>query len=252
MRWAFWRTDAYDRPLEPDPLSRTAPATAPDGSPPAADDPDPDRPVTPAFSGATPSPGSGGHLGDKHLPGPPAADLAALLDVLVDDAPAHELAAVRADLLDLVGAALMREAAAAQRVLDRVTARGETATTLTSAAALAALRDRLVLAAGHDPGEELRGGLATAAAVTQGDTVAGRAGPLLRGVAPDCPRGLVRRVVRRSLGVPDDPPGGVQGAAAADETMALVAAALLAQTVLDEVGDLRALEQELHGLLPDG
>lgn len=251
MRWAFWRTDAYDRPLEPDPLRRTASATAPAGSPPAADDPDPDRPLTPAFSGARPSPGVG-HLGDTDLPGPPAADLAALLGVLVDDAPAHERAAARHDLLDLVRAALARESAAAQRALDRLTARGEAATALASAAALAALRDRLVLAAGHDPAEVLRGGLATAAAVTQGDTVAGRAGPLLRAVAPHCPRGLVRRVVRRSLGVPDDPPGDVPGAAAADGTIALVAAGLLAQTVLDEVADLRALEQELHGLLPGG
>lgn len=251
MRWAFWRTDAYDRPLEPAPLRRTAPTTAPDGPPPAADDPDPDRPVTPAFSGARPSPGVG-HLGEADLPGPPAADVAALLDVLADDAPAHERAAVRTDLLDLVRAALAREASAAQRVLDRITARGEAATALASAAALAALRDRLVLAAGHDPGEVLRGGLATAAAVTQGDTVVGRAGPLLRAVGPDCPRALVRSVVRRSLGVPDDPPGDVQAAAAVDETMALVAAVLLAQTVLDEVADLRALEQELHDLLPDG
>jgi len=86
--------------------------------------------------------------------------------------------------------------------------------------------------------------------VAQGDTVAARAEPLLRVVVPHASRDLVRLVVRFACGVPEQDPGVAHLMEASPEDLALVAAVLLAQTVLDGQGDTTALTEELAELLP--
>ena len=251
MRWAFWRRrrSAAEQAREqapeqgPDAPARPTwpPAPAPVARAAGGDEPDPERRPTPAFSGASPDPGGAGT---------PADDLEGMLGVLRDGPSALDVPAVRGDVADLVRAALGRDAAAAAGVVERLTACGGEAPSLASVAALAVLGERLAAAAEVDPSDVAPGSPGAAAAVAQGDTVALRAEPLLRTVAPHCPRGLVRLVVRFCLGTPEADPAVAHHLSAAEQDIALVAAVLLAQTILDGQGDLVALEQELTDLLP--
>lgn len=233
MRWRFWRRHA----AQPSPGPPAAPlppprATGATRGPALPDDPDEDRRPTPAFSGASPDPGSS-------LPATAAGDISGLPAVAQDDPHLH-LPGVRSGVLALVRAAVERDRPAALRALEDLEGRGEDAPGVASIAALAALGDRLVAGADVEPATpEYR-----TAVVAQGDTVAGRAGTLLRAVAPQCPRDLVRHVVRLAAGVPDQEPALVP------QDLTLVAAVLLAQTVLDGQGDLDALAEELALLLP--
>lgn len=244
MRWAFWRRARPDRaPAAPPPPPPPPVGTRP---PPAASDEldDERRPASP-YSGASPQPGRGAPVlltdGGAGLGGALAA---------ATDHPSLDAAGVRADVLALVDAALRRDRPGAVEVLRRLGARGDDEPSMASIAAMAALGDRCATAAGFPHGSLPSGGAATAAVVAQGDTSAARADPLLRAVVPGAPRDLVRLVVRFACGVPDQDPAVAHLADAPPEDLALVAAVLLAQTVQDGGGDVRALAVELADLLP--
>jgi hypothetical protein len=244
MRWRFWRARSRADPAT-DPLEaatrprREAPPAR--SRPPVPDDPDEHRRPTPAFSGATPEPGRG-------LLREEPDDSSGLLSDL--DAPHLDMTGVRVDVLALVRAALERDRPAALLVLQRLEDRGPDEPGVASLAALAALGDRMAAGAGYGAGGSPVGGAACAAVVAQGDTVAGRAEVLLRAVAPHCSRDLVRRVVRFAAGLPDQEPALVPLSDAPPQDLTLVAAVLLAQTVLDGAGDVGLLAQELEVVVP--
>lgn len=242
VRWAFWRrqrTGELDQPFSarawPPPETPSRPAAA------GSDEPDPDRRPAAAFSGASPRPGS-------DVPGQPAGGR----DDLADRPggghdPELDTAGVRADVVTLVRAALARDRAATAQVLRRLDARGQDAPGMACLAAMAGLGDRLVLGAGSEPDAVSAG---SAEVVAQGETVAARADALLRALAPHCRRDLVRLVVLLACGVPEQDPEVAHLMDAPPEDLALVAAVLLAQTVLDGQGDPDALAVELEDLLP--
>lgn len=240
MRWAFWRRNrssaqAAPLPVTPEATARRAPEATARRAPAAADEPDEDRHPHPAFSGASPEPGGDAPV----LLAQGGGNLADLLSAAAD--PARDASDVRAAVLALVRAAIGRDRSAAAELLRQLDARGEDELALTAVAAMAALGDRLAVAADVPKGD-------AAAVVAQGDTVAARAEPLLRAVAPDAPRALVRRTVRSACGVREQDQDGRD---APPGDLALVAAVLLAQTVLDGPGDAQALADELAALLPD-
>lgn len=258
LRWRFWRRDAsVPRPQEDPPAPGTRPLpdspTAPRAVAQRDDDPDRRRPTSP-FSGATPDPGRGASLGGLAVGS--ADDLAADDSGLAadDSAPSLDAAGVRRDLADLVQAAASRDGSAADLVRQRLVSRGRDDPGVAALIALELLGDRLREATGfapaddHPPGSE---GLAVAAAVAQGDLVAGRAAPLMRAVAAHCPRDLVRAAVRRAAGDADDEPALLEHLEARAPDLALVAAVLLAQLAADGIGDHDDLLSDLAKLLPD-
>jgi hypothetical protein len=233
MRWAFWRTRAFDGPLEPDPLSRAtwAAPRAP------SRDREVEDPVTAAaFSGAQPDPGRGPAPRDEQGPAPEGA--------------AFDAVGIRADLLALIDAAEAVDDARVVAVLERLAARGPDEPEVAALIALELLGDRLLVAAGRASWDEPAEGSDLEAALEHGTAVAGRAAALLRAVAAGSSPGDVRVVVRAAaeagLGEPASPP--VDHLQAQD--VLRVAAVLLAQTVRDD-GGADELAQELAELLPD-
>lgn len=245
MRWAFWRAarsaGTATPVVAPTPVSE-ATATR---SPVRPDDTDDQRPPTAAFSGASPDPGR--HA--RTLPIEGVDDFRGLLSVASGD-PSLDGAGVRADVVALVRAALTRDRAAAAEALRRLAARGPEEPTTASIAAMAALGDRCAAAAGVPASPLNRDRAAWAEVVAQGETVAARADSLLRAVAPEASRDRVRSVVHVACGVAEQDPAVAQLVSAPPEELVLVAAALLAQTVLDGGGDAQALVAELEQLLP--
>lgn len=250
MRWAFWRKGRSGNEPGPLPASTWPPPGAAAPNPPAwvdeADGVDDPRRPTPAFSGASPDPGSATH---SVLPGEGSDDLRGPLSQVCDD-PSLDLPGVRADLVALVDAALARDPAAAAEVLCRLDARGPDEPGVASIAAMAVLGERCAKAADVPSGALDQAGAVWAEVVAQGDTVAGRAQPLLRAVAPNASRALVRSVVRTACGLPDQDAGLAPLMEAPSEDLALVVAVLLAQTVLDGGGDTQVLARELVDVLP--
>ncbi|MCW2678625.1 MAG: hypothetical protein JWM62_26 [Frankiales bacterium] len=239
MWWAFWRRDRSRAQAPEDPP--VAPTRS--SRPPVEGEPDEDRRPTRAFSGASPQPGSRA----RELPG--EVDVSDRVS-LSSDGLALDMTGVRADVVALVRAAVTRDRAAAAEVLRQLDARGQDEPGMASIAAMAALGDRLVLASGFQPETMPTGATGSAEVVAQGDTVAVRADRLLRAVAPHASRDLVRLVVRFACGVPEQDPAVAHLVDAPSHDLTLVAAVLLAQTVLDGQGDERALAEELEDLLP--
>lgn len=237
MRWAFWRRGQQPTPDLPHP-----PAVRPDAAATwAAERRDPDerdeRRAAPAFSGAGPT-------------WDPALEAGELEDRYPPEALVLGVSGVRSIVVELVRAVLDRDRAGATEILARLQ-QHEADLALAPMVAATALGPRLLVAADVDPQREGQHA-AMAAAVAQGDTLVERAEQRRRAVAPHCPQGLLRHVVRDALGVVDldeAPPADLDDAEDAD--LLLAAAVLLAQGCADGQGDPTALDLELAQLLPD-
>lgn len=228
MRWAFWRKRERER-VAPLPTATWPPPSVAAGG--ARDESDEDRPPTPAFSGASPQPGSSAAPWDDVPPG------------LGADGPPLDMTGVRADVGALVQAALDRDTPAADAVVRRLGSRGDDGAGMASIAAMGALGDRLLAAVpqGADP----------SSVIAQGDALAARAAVPLSAVAPAATPDLVRFVVRFACGVPEHDPALLPLMETSSDDLVRVAAGLLAQTVLDGRGEVDALDRELTDLLPD-
>lgn len=231
MSWAFWRRRRRDDAAgaDVDPAVADQPAVAPTAAhrPVHDDAPDVPRTEASAYSGASPQLPTSST--DRRLP--PLPDLSGVPPVLSAD--------VRRHVVDLVERALARDRAGAREVLLRIQDSGSEEALV---AALAPLGERFATLADSTEPE---------AVLAQGDHVAQRADPLLRAVAPHCPRDLVRFVVRFACGVPDIDPALAPQLDAPAADLLLVAGVLLAQTVQDGAGDVDALAAEIADLLPE-
>lgn len=235
MRWAFWRRR---RQQTPEPPSVTSDAT---GGTWAAERRDPDERddhrAAPAFSGASPT-------------WAPVLATGEFEDLYPPEALVLGMSGVRSVVVELVRAVLSGDRAEAAAVVARLQEH-EADLELAPMVAATALGPRLLVAADVDPQREGQHA-AMAAALAQGDTLIERAEQRRRAVAPHCPQGLLRYVVRDALGVVDlEPPPPERLVGAEDADLLLAAAVLLAQGCADGQGDPAALDLELAQLLPD-
>jgi hypothetical protein len=243
MRWAFWRRGGEQEPDAPH-----APAVTPDSArdvwPTQRRDGDEqqDRPAAPACSGAAPFSGA--------TPGwAPALEPGEFEDIYPPEALFFGLAGVRSLVVELVRAALALDAATVVQVLQRFQEH-EADLELAPMVAATGLGPRLLAAADLSP----EGGVAPAAmtaALARGDALVAGAEDRRLAVAPHCPPGLLRYVVRDALGQVDIEAPPAELFDAEDDELLLASAVLLAQTCADGQGDPTALELELAELLPD-
>ena len=251
MRWAFWRR-ARGAKTAAQPVDDALTAPAVDEVPPAArdDDPDGERGSRQgAFSGAAPDPGASAGTASAGRPDLPAVQPGEGMDEL--DLLSQRMGRLRVAVVDLVRAALDRDATRVQRLLDQLVAH-ESDLELALLVAVTGLGPRLLRAADVDADTPLDADRQRA--VAQGETLCGRAEPLRARVVPDCPPALLRVVMLQSLDLALDDAGGESLADDGADARQLVAAAavLLAQGIADGDGGPAVLAEELAVLLPDG
>lgn len=237
MRWRFWRRPERSRTAV---VAGAAPPALPPHvvRPAARDDEGRDAPTAPASSGAAP-----GFV--------PALELGEVEDLHPPSALVYGMAGLRGVVVELVSAVEAQDLAAVEAVLDRLAAH-EADVGMAAQIALTALGPRLLAAADlQDEAGSLRGQDAQRA-LAQGQTLASRADPLRRALAPHCPATLLGHVARGALGASDwlVPPydDHLQGE---ERDLLLATALLLAQTCRDGQGQPDTIAAELALLLPD-